>query len=297
MLNIYIFTYATLLVPITSSLLGLFVLTRNPKNIVNQLFFMMSSAIALWGFFLFILCFLGLGGGISIGVAYFLNKMLHFWALLIPAFFFHLVVYLIKKPETYRGIIRGMYTVALVTACLSFSPLMIPWPVPKYGFTYWVSTGPLYPLHLLVFFGLVAFGNYLLLKNYRNAEKKAKNQIFYFALANLVGFFGGSLNYLLNYGINIYPFSAYANLLVIGYVLLVAYAIVQHHLMDITIIIRRGLLYSAVVAVITGLYIAFITVFNQLIVSGEWNSFDLHGSGLVRSASFLSGGKYHKCWP
>jgi len=266
--NPYIFTFATFLVPITSISFGIFVLIQNSRSKINITFFLLSLAIAFWGLFLFLLCFLGFYE-INIYVANILDALLHFFALLIPAFFLHLVLCLINKDEEHKGFIASMYFGVLVTALLSFSPLMLRAAGPKYGFGFWVMPGVLYPLHLIIFSLLIAYGYYILIVNYMHSYGDKRNQLLYFILATSIGYIGGANNYLLNFNINLYPFSSYANLLVQVYIVLMSYAIVKYKLMDINIIIRRGLMYSVLVGIVTGLYVAFLTFSNQYILRGN----------------------------
>jgi signal transduction histidine kinase len=55
-------------------------------------------------------------------------------------------------------------------------------------------------------------------------------------LATALGYFGGNLNYLPHYGIDIYP---WGNFTVFLYPIIMAYAIIRFDLMDIRILVRR----------------------------------------------------------
>ncbi|MBM3248546.1 MAG: hypothetical protein FJZ10_03900 [Candidatus Omnitrophica bacterium] len=74
----------------------------------------------------------------------------------------------------------------------------------------------------------------------------------------LIGFFVASLasiDFIPKFGIGIYPFGC---IFMVAWVFLTSYAIFKHHLIDINIVIRKGLVYSILVAVITFIYLILV---------------------------------------
>ncbi|MDB5238671.1 MAG: sensor signal transduction histidine kinase, partial [Candidatus Parcubacteria bacterium] len=71
-----------------------------------------------------------------------------------------------------------------------------------------------------------------------------KKQIFFFALASLIGFLGGTTSYLPTFGIYIYP---YFNSSIVLFTIIITYTIIKHRLFNIKII--------AVQLVTTGLWV------------------------------------------
>src|SRR5262249_42596697 len=62
------------------------------------------------------------------------------------------------------------------------------------------------------------------------------------------------------YGLSIPPVG---NILVSVYIFFVGYAIIKHRLMDITVIIRKTLVYSSVMGILTIAYVSVIALFSK----------------------------------
>ena len=67
-------------------------------------------------------------------------------------------------------------------------------------------------------------------------------------------------DYLPKYKIEVYPF---AYLAAAGWLGLMAYAVFKHRLMDIQLVIRKTLVYSLITAVLTIIYVYFVTLFAE----------------------------------
>ena len=93
-----------------------------------------------------------------------------------------------------------------------------------------------------------------------------RNRSKYMLIAASCATLAGSLSFPLWYNIKISPL---LNPLFTVYAVIMAYAILKHHIMDITIVIRKGLIYSILIGCVTGLYIAFLNISNYLIVGNN----------------------------
>jgi signal transduction histidine kinase len=83
-----------------------------------------------------------------------------------------------------------------------------------------------------------------------------RRQIEYFFLATAVGYAGGSLDYLPIFGVDLYP---YGNFAIVLYPMIMTYAIVQYRLMDIAVIVNKGLVYGSVLLlVLIPMYLAIL---------------------------------------
>ncbi len=87
-----------------------------------------------------------------------------------------------------------------------------------------------------------------------------KNKIKYMFLAFLIAYIG-SVDYLPTFGLNVYPFGF---LTITCFVAISGYTISRHRLMDITIIIRKTLIYSVVTGSLTILYLGVIALFARI---------------------------------
>jgi signal transduction histidine kinase len=82
----------------------------------------------------------------------------------------------------------------------------------------------------------------------------------------LIAFAGGTtglIDYIIKYRISIYPFGYVSALFFIS---VIAFAILHGRLMDIEFVIKKGLIYSALTAVITAIFISSILVFERLFI-------------------------------
>lgn len=112
-----------------------------------------------------------------------------------------------------------------------------------------------------------------------NGLKRA--QLGYFLWGSIIGFLGGSIDYLPKYGIFIYAVNTYCNLLIAIYVGIYAYAIYKYRLMDTRVIIKKGLMYSALIAMFTAVYIFLIYA------AGQWLPLLIGQSQLIVSGTLI----------
>jgi len=129
-----------------------------------------------------------------------------------------------------------------------------------YGQFYWhdwlANKNPIFLVYYLVFFvGFLGYAFIALIKAYYEKRVCNQNQIKYFILGSSVGWLGSTLHYLSDFGIDIYPWYVIS---IAVYPFIFVYAIVKHHLMDVNIVFKKGLVYSTLVAVITAGYLALI---------------------------------------
>lgn len=95
----------------------------------------------------------------------------------------------------------------------------------------------MYWFFLVAFVGETVYAHILMFKHYHLLSGIGRSQIKYIFLGTSIGFLGGSTNYPLWYDI---PFPPYGNILVSVYVVLVAYAIIKYHLMDIRLAVTKA---------------------------------------------------------
>ena len=224
-----------LLTTITSFCLGLFVYLRNKKEALNRLWFLLSIAIAIWSF--------GVVTSITAPdktLGLFWGRFNHLGVIFIPVLFLHFVVTLVTERLN-KKLFRFLYILCAIFLLLNCTPLFLKDVVPKLNIKHYVVPGSIYPVFMLFFFSCVGYAHFFLIKGYRNASGLKKNQIKYFLLASIIGFFGGGSSILPVLNINIPPWGM---LLLPVYSIIISYAIVKHRLMDIEFVIRKGVVYA-----------------------------------------------------
>jgi len=88
----------------------------------------------------------------------------------------------------------------------------------------------------------------------QQTDSRIRNQLKYAFSAFVIGFVGGSSSYLWVFDFNLYPYTPFGTYGVPIYSAIMTYAIVKHHLMDINVVIRKGVIYSTLIGLITALY-------------------------------------------
>ncbi|MDD5040639.1 MAG: ATP-binding protein [Patescibacteria group bacterium] len=102
---------------------------------------------------------------------------------------------------------------------------------------------------------------YKLIVKYCDSEGAYKQKIKYFIIAAGIGWLGTEPLFLPALHVDAYP---YSNFLIAIYPLIFAYAIVRHQVMDVEIIIKKTLIYSALITVITLLYFLIVYAMERI---------------------------------
>src|SRR5438094_2514638 len=168
---------------------------------------------------------------------------------LIPTLFLHFIFSLLELKSR-KWLLPSAYTLSLIFACLSATPYMITDAGPKFYLRYLLEPGPIYPLAVFFFLSCVMYGHYELYKAYARSFGLKRNQLAHLFWSSLLGYIGGSANFLMVFDLNVpflNPFGTYALPL---YVAATTYAIVKYRLMDISIVINKGLAYSLLLCVV-----------------------------------------------
>lgn len=256
------YALAALINFVTSTIFGLLVFIRNPRNKINYSYALFAFGVAFWS-----LCYFIWQISNTASDALFWTKALMAFAIFIPAFYSHFVF--VFTGLTKRKILLLILAYVLLGTFLPlniFGSLFIQEVKPLLGFKFWPIAGPLFHAFLAIWMGYVIFDTYLLYKAHQKATGIAKDQIKYVFWGLGLAFFGGITNYFLWYQIPIPPF---ANILVSAYVTLTAIAIVRHRLMDIRLILARTIVYSIIIAGIALIYTGFAFLASSIFMGFE----------------------------
>lgn len=231
---LYSFVCACVLTFVTSFFFAALVLFKNPKVKINFLWSLMGFSVALWA--------LGLGlmsSAPNKTLANFYLIYIHYLgALMIPAFFFHFVLALLKLEYTHRWPLIGSYLITFLLQIANFTGTLA-YVASTSPFYFYTRAGPFYLIFTLFFFLVVIYTNFLLFKYYRSYSGLIKNQIGYLFLSMIIGFAGGSTAFFPVFNIPIFPFGMYFMFL---HIPLMSYAIIKHQLMNIDVFLQKGLI-------------------------------------------------------
>ena len=226
------FAFSGLLNFIFSFFLGILVYLKGRKQFQSRSFALYFFSVAFWSFGYY---FWQISS--EEHLALFWSRFLMVGAIFIPIFYFHFIVSFLDLAKRYKKFLYAGYGLSFLFLFLNFTPYFIKGVKAKLFFPFWPEPGIFYFLFLLMFFGLVCCGWYLLIKALKKTKEKIKRQqIKYFLLGTGIGFVGGATNYFLWYDIPILP---YGNILIIFGVLFVALAITRYHLFEVKVILTE----------------------------------------------------------
>ncbi len=222
------YAVSALINALTSIILGLFVYLKDYRAKVSRSFALFCFAVAFWsvGYY-----FWQLANNLS--SALFWLKFLMAGAIFVPVFYLQFVLHFLDRYREGKRILFLGYVVFLFFFFLNFTDYFIKEATPELSFKFWPHPG--FGFHPFLAFWLfyAGYSTYLLIRAYRESTDIKQLQIKYILLGMIIGFVGGSTNYLLWYGIPIPPIG---NVLVAIYVVMVTIAILKHNLMNIKVI-------------------------------------------------------------
>lgn len=245
-----LFALSGLLTGLSSLAFGYFVYWKGAHRPLNRLWFIFTVSVAMWGF-----------GGMWIALAPTPNQALWAWRLAlafgvlwIPIFFHHFVRTFCNLPG--RTFLIFTYATGIAVFPLCFTNLLFSDVRFTFSSFYYSLPGAIFPLFTVWWVMLVVYSHYQLYKMHRVTLGLRRRQIEYFFLATAIGYAGGFLGYLPIFGVDLYP---YGNFAIVLYPMIMTYAIVQYRLMDIAVVVNKGLAYGLVLVLI--LIPMYLTIF------------------------------------
>lgn len=232
--------------------IGLFVLYKDRRSQINLSFFLLSMSALIWQIGTFLVV-----SSKTPEAALFWCRRTYLGSLFIPITTYHFIVSALhikgQKVFVYLSYLTGF----LIFFPLSQTNLFIT-GVNVYYWGYWWKVGPAHPFFLLLLSILITASFFNLLSAYQNSKSVVdRTRVEYLFVAFLIAYIG-AIDYVPNYGVEIYPFGYLA---VIIFIFISAYAITKAHLMDISVVISRTLAYFFAVVFYLLLYAGLLFVF------------------------------------
>jgi len=252
------FPLSALVNGITSITLGFFVyfiLTRKNKKYLSFVLFCLS--IATWSF-----PYIAWQFSNNAEEALFWSRILMIGVIFIPITFLHFTFdFLGSEQSLKRRFLLFAYFLGFILLFADVTPLMVIGVEQRLFFKFWPIPGKLFHLSPISFTGFILYSLFLLFNSYSRAYGIKRIQIKIITWGIVIGCIGGMSNFLLWYNIPIAPVT---NILVSVFIIMVAYGILQHKLMDIEIVIKKTLVYSILILIITILYFIIVFLFERL---------------------------------
>ncbi len=240
---------------ITIAYLPLFLLIFiKGKTKLSKIFSMHILSIFIWG----ISCFVSTSTS-NVKVIILWQKFAYSAGLFIPVFFYHSVSLILKNKS--KLLLRLVYLQALFFLFHVFSNNMFLPPKLIFNSFYWLQATKLYLSSFLIWITIVGLTHCQLILFYKNSFPMQKKQISLLIFA-IVGFIGGISNFLISFNIKIYP---YGNFLIPIHSIIITYAILKHHLLNLDIVIKKSIVYSILIALISTIYLLIVVLFEKIL--------------------------------
>ena len=255
-----------------------YVFWKKPRQPEAYLWTLFDLCVANW----FLTRFITLHS-ISPEIAFYVQRVTYPGIMMINVVYLHFVLVLLKEKRFRLFLALGYSEVFILSIANLVSHLFVKemrlWPtvgLVELG-------GPLFKIHFIFYLVYPSFGAWLLWSR-RHAFDLFKNrQLHYLLLASMVGFLGGMTTFPMAFNYYFLPFGAP---LVSLHVLIVTYAILKHHLMDIHVSIQRTLIYSIASASLIAIYVAALMIMTHLL-EGHVGAPSLYSSAVVAAVIAL----------
>jgi signal transduction histidine kinase len=203
---------------------------------VNFIWSLFNLSVAIWGF-----------GAFMVVASSGTQKILFWWkvnhigVIWMPVFILHTVYLLTSKVN--KKILIFAYVQAVFFQIIELLPTLLFFKDLRLVFSsfHYVTLGALYHPFFLLWVYLVVYAHVCVYKEYVDSSGLKKLSLLYFLVGSILGFSGGFTNFLIGYKVDILP---YGNFTIPIYCIMVTYAIIRHHLMDIEIVIKKTLVFA-----------------------------------------------------
>jgi len=245
----------------TTLALIVFVLLKGRRNRLVTGFCLYMLSIAAWSF-----CLSRLALAPDLASGLFWGRALHMGAILVPIAFLHFS--LVFQTDVYaakwRPVVRLGYGIALFFLSVSFSKYFVPFTKAASGMAFYPQPGPLYLPFVIWFVIYVDLAFWALSHAYTEAVGLKKTQLRYAIIAYAFAYIGGGLTFLPVFGFSLTPIVMYG---VPICMCILTYAVFVHGLMDVVVIIRNTMIYSAVTGILVAIMI-FVAMISTHIMEG-----------------------------
>ncbi len=248
--------FSTLLFSSTSLLLAVVIPIFGKKE-VHKVWAFLNLLISIWGYGLFAICL----AGKDKDTADYLWRISNVGGLFIAPMFCHFAFLASNYKNNF--VLVGMYIHGLIFGILTLTNNVNFHTQLSYNSYYYpTAVDPVYIVEAISWSAFVVYGQYILYRSLKDSDPETSIQRKLLFLAFLIGFgSGGASHWLHIFGFNINP--AWNGFITL-YTLLVSYAIFRHKLLGLDFVIRKGLMYTAVLSISTIFYFIILVVLERL---------------------------------
>ncbi len=215
---------------------GIVVLYKDSSRSENITWFLLNVSSAVWSFGYFVMI-----SANSRELAFLANWVLHQGAILITFFYFFFILALTRTYHKHRLAFFIVGAGAVIFSVLNPTPLFIKDVFPKFIFHYAPDAGALYKYFTFYFFAPSIYAFFILFRESLRSSREEAQRFKFVLTASFAGFLGGGSVFLLTFNVPVPPFPL---ILFSLYPIIIAYAILRHHLFDIRVIATELLVFS-----------------------------------------------------
>lgn len=222
-----LFAVSGLVNAMTAASFGILVFSKNWRARQNQIFLLMTGALALWGF-----SYWRWLSATDADTALFWIRFLAIGSVFIPVFFLDWVTTLLRCGKKSRDFVALAYFASVAVSAFALTRYFIASVEPKLWFPFWPNAGILYTAYFWILYtGVVLWSVHALYHGWRNEENPSRRgQILYVFWGAVLGFGGGFTNFFLWFDIPIPP---YGNFLVAAFPFLLGYSVLKYKLFNV----------------------------------------------------------------
>ena len=243
--------------------LGFFTLFNRPKTQEKTLFSILCFETFFWQFIWFYSFYCP-----KEDLTY-IAKIAYLTITPLPFTFYHFIVSYLKQGKERKYVIL-FYGIAFILILLIFPTDLFVSGNRQLAWGNFTLPGPLYFVFALSALMSMARGVFIIRRAYQESlhVPERRNQLKYFFLGFGLYFFC-TLDFFQVYGATWYPIGSLFFLLSF---IVIAYAILKHHLMDVQVIIKKTIYYSILTISISLVYLALVFLFYLTFLAGKKTS-------------------------
>jgi len=174
--------------------------------------------------------------------------------------------FLYTRTKIREWLIVGAYLLVFVIAGFSSTRLVVQYiDTDIYG--YLPNGGPLFSYFAAYYYMLFIIGMVIFARAYKTSTSyEERNSYIYFFVGLSFAMLGGVVDFLSSSGLPVPPVGLIGNIL---FCILATVALLKYHLLDIHIVIRKGLAYLLTSTIVAIPYVGILLLFNQLFGMGN----------------------------
>ncbi len=279
------FALAPVLATVVSLILGVFVLTRNPRNLLNRIFFLFTITLVIWNFGIFLMF-----AAETKEAALITARALHVGVIFCPYLFLH-TAFLVLRIKIKR-LYYFLYILPTIFFFTNFTDLFIR-DVNRLPYFWYGVGGPAFDLFMVLYFSIVVLFVVVAFKRRRASTTYDIKKIDYLIAAKSILLLFGIHDSLPVYGIYNYPIiqGTIYPLFTIGatlYCILVGYSVLQHQVLNVYASLGR------ISATLVRIFLLFLLYFLSLLLiavlfSDHFTYFSIYSSISIFLGTILFG--------